>query len=298
MAKTKTKIRTSHVIINRNRRTAFFFLLPNIIGFLIFTLIPVIWACGLSFTKWDGSSPAAFVGLSNYLSLLKDTNFKISFLNTVIYTVGTVPFIIAISLVMAFVIDNGIRFSSAIRAAHFFPHISSIVAISVVWQFLYAKSGPLNETLKAIGFTDVPAWLSHKTWALPAIMIMIIWKGIGYYMIIYLAGLKSIDTALYEAAKVDGANSLKRFWYVTVPQLRPVTFYISIMCIIASFQVFTPIYVMTKGGPGRATSVLVLQIYKEGFENYKFGYASAEAMVLFLCILIVTLVQFKGQKKD
>ena len=181
---------------------------------------------------------------------------------------------------------------------HFFPHISSIVAISVVWQFLYSKNGPLNQILHSIGLQNVPAWLSDKDWALLAVMIMIIWKGIGYYMIIYLAGLKGIDNSLYEAATVDGANSFQRFRFITIPQLKPVTFYITIMCIINSFQVFTPIFIMTKGGPGRATSVLVLQIYKEAFQNYKFGYASAEAMILFACILVVTLIQFKRQKQD
>ena len=298
MAKTTAVYKSNQVVVNRNRKMAFCFLLPNIIGFAVFTLIPAVWAIGLSFTNWDGSGAAKFVGIKNYINLFRDSNFTISLWNTIIYTVGTVPFIIMLSLVMAFILDSGIKFSSAIRAAHFFPHISSIVAISVVWQFLYSKNGPLNQILHSIGLQNVPAWLSDKDWALLAVKIMIIWKGIGYYMIIYLAGLKGIDNSLYEAATVDGANSFQRFRFITIPQLKPVTFYITIMCIINSFQVFTPIFIMTKGGPGRATSVLVLQIYKEAFQNYKFGYASAEAMVLFACILVVTLIQFKRQKQD
>lgn len=287
----------SRININRNRRIAFYFLLPNIIGFMVFTLIPVVWSIALSFVKWGGRGPVTFVGLRNYINLFTYSNFTIALWNTIVYTVGTVPIIIILALVIAFIVESGLKGASAIRAAFFFPHISSIVAISVVWQLLYAKNGSLNNFLVSIGFSNPPAWLSDQRWALPAIMIMIIWKGIGYYMIIYLAGLKSIDKTLYEAATVDGCNTFQRFTKITIPQLRPVTFYITIMAIINSFQVFTPIYIMTKGGPGRATTVLVLQIYKDAFENYQFGYASAEAMILFACILIVTLIQFQAQKK-
>jgi len=292
------KSNSSRAIVNRNRLMALGFLSPNIFGFLIFTLIPAVWAIGMSFTNWEGSGTAEFIGIGNYARLFSDSGFKISLGNTLFYTIGTVPFIIIISMILAFVLESGLRFATAIRAAHFFPHISSIVAIAVVWQFLYSKNGPLNQILRSIGIENPPAWLSDSKWALTAIMFMIIWKGIGYYMIIYLAGLRNIDSALYEAAHVDGANKFRQFIHITIPQLRPVTFYITIMAIINSFQVFTPIYVMTKGGPGRATSVLVLQIYKDAFQNYRFGYASAEAMVLFAIILIVTLIQFKSQKAD
>ncbi len=292
------RIKSSGAIIRRNRKNAYLFLLPNILGFAVFTLIPVVWALVLSFMDWDGSNPATFVGLDNFIKLASDTSFRIALVNTFIYTFGTVPVIIVISLTLSVIIDSKIAGATAIRAAHFFPHISSIVALAVVWQFLYnPKEGPINMALSMVNTFDPPAWLSDKDWALFAIMIMIIWKSVGYYMIIYLAGLKGIPSSLYEAAFVDGANRWQRFWHITVPQLRPVTFYISIICIINSFQVFTPIYVMTKGGPGRATTVLVFQIYKEAFENYKFGYASASSMVLFLCILVVTLIQFRGQKK-
>lgn len=289
----------NHVALQKKRtRIAYLFLLPNIIGFAVFTLVPVVWALVLSFMDWDGSKAPVFIGLGNFFRLWKDSGFRISLLNTIIYTFGTVPVIIILSLVMSVLINNGIKGATAIRAAHFFPHISSIVALAVVWQFLYnAKQGPINMILRAIGIADPPMWLSSKDWALPAVMIMIIWKSIGYYMIIYLAGLKGVPHSLYEAATVDGANKWQQFKSITIPMLSPVTFYVSVMCIINSFQVFTPIYVMTKGGPGRSTSVLVFQIYQEAFVNYKFGYASAMSMILFLCILIVTLIQFQGQKK-
>lgn len=298
MEKNKKGNKQSAAIIRRNRRNAYLFLLPNMVGFLVFTMIPVIIALGYSFTNYDGNKTMKFVGLGNFIKLFNDSSFKVSLLNTLIYTVGTVPFIIILALLVSVLMNNGVKGASVYRAIMLFPHIASIVAVTVVWQFLYnAKSGPINQLLRAIGIENPPAWLSDQKTALIAIMIMIVWKGIGYYMIIYLAGLKGIPADQYEAATMDGANAWNKLVYVTIPNLRPVTFYATIMCIINSFQVFTPIYVMTKGGPGRATSVLVLKIYEDSFQNYKFGYASAEAMILFLLILIVTLIQFYHNKK-
>lgn len=298
MNKTNSKHKKSAAIIRRNRRNAYLFLLPNFIGFVVFTLIPVAMALYYSFTNYDGNKKMDFVGLANFIKLFQDSSFVISLKNTLIYTIGTVPFIIILSLLVSVLMNNGVKGASIYRAIMLFPHIASIVAVTVVWQFLYnAKSGPINQILRSLGIVDPPAWLSDQKTALLAVMIMIIWKGIGYYMIVYLAGLKGIPADQYEAATMDGANAWDKLIHVTVPNLRPVTFYATIMCIINSFQVFTPIYVMTKGGPGRATSVLVLKIYEDAFVNYKFGYASAEAMILFLLILFVTLVQFYHNKK-
>lgn len=288
----------SKAVVRRNRRTAYLFLLPNIIGFAIFTLVPVVWSIYLGFTKWNGVTTPKFVGLKNYFDIFSSSDFIIALKNTVIYTVGTVPVIIVLALIIAFVLERDVKGATAVRAAFFFPHISSIVAISCVWQLIYAKNGLINGFLRSIGIANPPAWLSSATWALPAVMIMIIWKGIGYYMIIYLAGLRGVDGALYEAATIDGCNAVQRFWHITIPSLRPVTFYITTICIINSFQVFTPVYIMTQGGPGRATTVMVLQIYNDAFKNYEFGRASAEAMILFLAILVVTLVQFQHNKKQ
>ena len=288
----------SKAITRRNRRMAYLFLLPNFLGFLVFTFIPVIFAFVLSFTNWDGSDRMDFVGVDNFVKMFQDSNFTISFLNTVIYTVGTVPVIMLLALLLSMLLNSGVKGAALFRAFHFFPHISSVVAIAVVWQFLYNPSmGPINQALKAIGIQNPPGWLSDKDWALLGVMIMIIWKGIGYYMINYLAGLQAIPKDLYEAATIDGANGFEQFWYVTLPQLKPTNFYVAIMCVIQSFQVFTPIYVMTQGGPGRATSVLVYQIYKDAFVNFKMGYASAMSMALFVVIFVVTLIQFRLQNK-
>lgn len=298
MSKTNVKNKRSTASVRRNRRKAYLFLLPNFIGFVVFTLIPVAMALFYSFTNYDGNRRMDFIGLTNFIKLFSDSSFVISLKNTIIYTVGTVPLIIILSLLVSVLMNNGVKGAPIYRAIMLFPHIASIVAVTVVWQFLYnAKNGPINQILRSIGVVDPPSWLSDQKTALLAVMIMIIWKGIGYYMITYLAGLRGIPKDQYEAATVDGANAWEKLIYVTIPNLRPVTFYATIMCIINSFQVFTPIYVMTKGGPGRATSVLVLKIYEDAFVNYKFGYASAEAMILFLLILVVTLIQFYHNKK-
>lgn len=298
MSKINFKNKRSTAIVRRNRRRAYLFLLPNFIGFIVFTLIPVAMALFYSFTNYDGNRRMDFVGLTNFIKLFQDSSFVISLQNTILYTVGTVPLIIILSLLVSVLMNNGVKGASIYRAIMLFPHIASIVAVTVVWQFLYnAKSGPINQILRSIGIANPPSWLSDQKTALLAVMIMIVWKGIGYYMITYLAGLKGISKDQYEAATMDGANTWDKLIHVTIPNLRPVTFYATIMCIINSFQVFTPIYVMTKGGPGRATSVLVLKIYEDAFTNYKFGYASAEAMILFLLILFVTLIQFYHNKK-
>lgn len=289
---------TSKALINRNRITAFWFLLPNLIGFVVFTLIPVIAAFVLSFMRWDGANEAVFIGLRNFQLLLKDSSFNISFWNTIYYTAANVSLTVAVSLALANVLNRGIKGVVLFRAIHFFPHIAAIVAVSVVWQFLYhAEFGPINMTLKSIGIDNPPRWTASTTWAMPAVIFMTVWKSVGYYMIMFLAGLQGIPNYLYEAATIDGANCWKKFWYVTLPMLSPTMFFVVIICIINSFKVFDQIYIMTSGGPGRATSVLVYQIYTQAFINYRFGYASAMALVLFLLVFIVTIFQFRAQEK-
>lgn len=291
--------KSRRAISRRNARNAFLFLLPNLIGFLIFTFVPVVMAFVLSFTDWSGRGGLKFIGVRNFIDMWKDTNFTVSLVNTLIYTVGTVPIIMIFAMLLSVFVFHLGRGSTLIRGLHFFPNISSIVAITVVWQFLYNKSlGPINQILMALGVDNPPGWLSDKNWALPAVMIMIIWKSVGYYMVTYYAALVGIPEDYYEAASIDGANKLQQFWHITLPQLRSVNFYVLIVSIIASFKVFTPIYVMTQGGPGRATSVLVYYIYETAFSNYKHGYGSAMSVILFLMIFIFTLFQFRMERKD
>lgn len=277
---------------------AYSFILPNFLGFAIFTMAPVIFSIALSFMKWDTASPIEFIGFKNFAKLLHDETFKISLFNTIYYTIGTVPLTLIIALLLAILLNKGIKGMSMFRAAFFFPYITSIVAIAVVWNMLFHPTmGPINEFLKLIGIHNVPGWIASTKWAMPAVIITSIWRFTGYYMVLYLAGLQGIPGELYEAATVDGANAWQKFKSITLPLLTPTTFFVSIMLIINSFKIFDLILVMTDGGPGRATNVLVYDIYNEAFRNFNFGYSSAIAMVLLVLVLGITLIQFKLEEK-
>jgi multiple sugar transport system permease protein len=282
----------------RNTLTAYTFILPNFIGFMIFTMVPVVVSIALSFMEWDSVSPAKFVGLKNFTNLLTDETFKISLGNTVFYTLLTVPLTMICSLGLALLLNKGLRGLKVFRAAYFLPYITSVVAIAVVWNMLLNPTmGPVNDFLKFIGISNPPGWTASTEWALPAVIIVSVWRYMGYYMVLFLAGLQGIPKELYEAAIVDGANKWQSFKSITMPMLTPTTFFVSIMLVINSFKVFDLIQVMTEGGPGRATNVLVYDIYNEAFLNFKFGYSSAIAMVLFAIVLVITLVQFKAEEK-
>lgn len=298
MARLNKKAGINPALVRKRRLTALAFLLPNLIGFLLFTLIPVMTAFVLSFMEWDSANPAKFVGLKNFMALFRTRSFRVALWNTIYYTVGVVPLTIVVSLALAVLFSKPIRGIAFFRAAHYFPYLASIVAVAGVWQFLYnADAGPINMFLKSIGVANPPRWTASTTWAMPAVIIMNVWRSCGYYMIMFVSGIQAIPSHLYEAAMLDGAGGFQRFRYVTLPMLSPTMFFVSIICIINSFKVFGAIYVMTQGGPGGATSVLVYEIYTQAFSNFKFGFASAEALVLFLLIFIVTLIQYRGQEK-
>ena len=295
-AKQKTGVKPA--LLRKRRMTAYAFLLPNLLGFLVFTLIPVLTAFGLSFMEWDSANSAEFVGIKNFLALFRTRSFRVALWNTIYYTLGVVPLTIVVSLALAVLFSRQIKGIAFFRAAHYFPYLASIVAVSAVWQFLYnADAGPINMVLKAVGISNPPRWTASTTWAMPAVIIMNVWRSCGYYMIMFISGIQAIPSHLYEAAMLDGASGWQKFHYVTLPMLSPTMFFVSIMCIINSFKVFGAIYVMTQGGPGGSTTVLVYEIYTQAFTNFKFGFASAEALVLFLLIFIVTLIQYRGQSK-
>ena len=295
---TGTKTAYQKRLINRNRRTASLFLLPNIIGFMVFMFVPILMSFGISFTNWDGFNKIQFVGIENFRQLFRDEGFRISFINTLYYSVFFVPLTLVIALFVAVGLNCKIKGIKFYRTAFFLPYITATVAVVVVWQLLYHPSmGPVNSFLMSIGVENPPKWLSSSKWAMPAVIITSVWKSVGYYMIIFLAGLQGINADLYEAADLDGAGSVQKFFYITVPLLRPIIFFASIIAVINSFKVFDMVYMLTNGGPGRATNVLVYSIYTEGFRKYNFGYASAMAYVLFMMILVVTVIQFRGEKK-
>lgn len=283
----------SHKLKRKNTLIAWSFIAPNFIGFLIFTLVPVIFSLILAFMKWDSFSTPEFVGMQNFTRMLSDDTFWISLKNTFLYTIGVVPLTLICSLGLAILLNQKIRGVKFFRTAFFFPYVTSLVAIAVVWSMLFHPTmGPINQFLRMV-IENPPGWLSSSDWALTAIIIVSVWRGMGYYMILYLAGLQGISKELYEAAAMDGANKWKQFIHITVPALRPTTFFVTIMLVINCFKIFDLVQVMTDGGPGRATNVLVYQVYSEAFVKFNFGYASAIAMVLFVIVLVITVIQFK-----
>ncbi|MCX7028309.1 MAG: sugar ABC transporter permease [Spirochaetes bacterium] len=277
---------------------AYSFILPNLLGFTAFTLVPMVFALALSFMKWDGAGAITFAGLKNFARLLTDETFKISAMNTLYYVAGTVPTTLVCSLGLAVLLNRNIKGRNVFRAIFFFPYIASLVAVAVVWNMMFHPSmGPVNNLLSALGVQNPPHWSASVTWAMPTVIMASIWKNMGYYMIIYLAALQEIPRELYEAARIDGANPMQCFRLITLPLLTPATFFVTMMLTISAFKVFDLIYVMTGGGPGRATNVLVFAIYNSAFIEFEYGYSSAIALVLFVLVLGITMLQFRAEKK-
>lgn len=283
----------------KNDLVAYSFILPNFLGFAVFTLVPLVFAMALSFFNWNGANVIQFNGLDNFRKLFTtDSTFQISLLNTIIFTLGTVPLTMFFALVLAILLNGGLRGTKVFRAIFFFPYVASIVAVGAVWNMIFSpKLGPLNQFLISVGIHNPPGWLSSTHWALFTIILISVWKGMGYNMVLYLAGLQGIPRELYEAATVDGANGWQKFKHITWPLLTPTTFFVSIMLVVSSFKVFDLISIVTQGGPGRATNVLVYYIYDLAFQQSRYGYANAVAMVLFAIVLVITLFQFKAEEK-
>lgn len=282
----------------RQTRAAWLFLLPSLICFLIFTAYPVFASLYISFFKWDGLTAMDFVGIANYQRLFTDSNFAVSLKNNLVYTFVSVPLTMLFSFLLALALNINIRGKTVFRIVYYLPNITASVAIGIIWAMILLPNGPLNNVLRALGVANPPKWINSSQWAMPSVIMVSVWRNVGYYAIIMLAGLQGISQDLYEAADIDGASRLRKTFSITLPMLSPTIFFCTIMSIIGSFQVFDTIMSMTQGGPGRATKVLVLYIYQTCFESpFRFGYASAMAYVLFAIILVVTLIQFRGQRK-
>ncbi|WP_454697297.1 carbohydrate ABC transporter permease [Arthrobacter humicola] len=297
-ARTTPHSRGNRKQARRNTLIGWTFILPNFLGFLAFTLIPVLAAFALSFMEWTSFTAPKWVGLDNFQRMFASDSFWVALRNTVVYALGHVPLTMALALVLAMLLNRKLKGIGFFRVAIFFPYITSLVAVAVVWNMLFSPdSGPINQFLHAVGIAEAPGWTSSSDWALPAVIITSVWRDMGYYMVLYLAGLQAIPAELYEAAEVDGASAWQRFWNVTIPSLRPTTFFVVVMLTVSSFKVFDLIVVMTNGGPGRSTTVLSQLIYQEGIGEGKFGYSSAISLVLFLIVLTVTVLQFKIQQR-
>jgi multiple sugar transport system permease protein len=277
---------------------AYSFILPNLLGFAAFTLVPMVFSLVLAFMNWDGANVVTWAGLDNFIKLFQDETFRISLGNTFYYVIGTVPLTMIAALLLAMLLNQRLRGRNLFRTTFFIPYIASLVAVAVVWNMLFSPSmGPVNQLLLSLGMENPPRWSASVDWAMPTIIMASIWQGMGYYMLIYLAALQGIPYHLYEAAEIDGANGWQKFRYITLPLLTPATFFISMMLIIACFKVFSLIWVMTGGGPGRATNVLVIHTFNVAFREFRFGYSSAIAMVLFMIVLTMTIIQFRMEKR-
>jgi multiple sugar transport system permease protein len=280
--------------------TGYAFILPNLMGMLCFTLFPLIFSLFISFTDWEftrGLGNWTFNYGKNYIEMWTDEWFLSSLKNTLVYALAVVPITIFLALVIAVILEKYCYAKVPMKLAIFMPYISNIVAVAIVWIMMYSPWGPFTLAVKALGWENPPAWLGDYDWALPAIIIMAIWSGVGYCVLIYSAAIQGLPQDVYEAADVDGANEMTKFFRITVPALTPTTFFLTITTLINSFQVFAPIQIMTRGGPGTSTTVLVYYMYTTAFTFYRMGYASAIAWILFLLLLVATLIQWRGQKK-
>jgi multiple sugar transport system permease protein len=278
----------------------YLFIAPSYLLMIMFSALPILFSLYISFSDWDmisGLDHIKLTGVDNYIKMWSDVWFTQSLTNNMLFILVVVPSTLVIAMLLAVLINDHVIGKDFVRLSIFLPHITNIVAISLIWSMLYSKEGPFVYVLRFLGVENPPNILADLVWAMPSIMLMIIWMNVGYSALIYVGGLQGISRELYEAADIDGVNWWQRLTQITVPMLSPTTFFLLITQIISSFKVFGPIQIMTQGGPVRATTVLVYYIYTAAFQFYKFGYSSAIAMVLFLIILIITAIQWRGQKK-
>lgn len=279
--------------VNRYSVAGFSFVLPAILLFAAFIFLPMIYAFWISLQKWDILKPPTFVGPANYEALAADPVFHSAILNTLYYILGSVPAGIMMSLALAILLNQQLRFRYIFRSALFLPVVTSMVAVGLLWRYMFASEyGVLNYLLTLLGL-PTQNWLVDPRLAMPAVIVASIWRQVGYNMMIFLAGLQGIPDHLYEAAAIDGASRWSTFWRITLPLLRPTTLFVVVMSIINSFRSFEMIYVMTGGGPSFDTQVLVLYLYREAFQMLHMGIASAAAYVLFIILMVLTILQMK-----
>lgn len=281
---------------------AYFFLAPALSAIFIFFFIPVIAAFIISFTDFDiytlgNFSTLRLIGFDNYVKLFSDDLFWTALGNTFYFVVVAGPLSIAVSLTAALLLNSKlVKFKSLFRLAYFLPVVTTLVAVAIVWRFIYHPNfGILNFFLGLIGINPID-WLGDPDWAMPSIILLAVWKNFGYNMIIFIAGLQNIPEELYEAADIEGANAFQKFKHITLPMLAPTTIFVSIITMIGYFQLFAEPYVMTQGGPLNKTLSIVQYMYQEGFRWWNMGYSASIAFVLFIIIFIGTLIQFKVQK--
>lgn len=280
-----------------HRLTPYLFLLPALIILGLTVFYPALQAFYLSFTRYeyDLTQAPQWVGLANFRRLGSDPVFWQTLWNTVLYLIGVVPILVVIPLVLAILVNQKLRGINWFRAAYYTPVVISMVVAGIAWKWLYAQNGLLNQLLKQLGIltTSGIPWLTSPKFAIFSVMVVTVWKGLGYYMVIYLAGLQSIPPELYEAAAIDGSDGWRKHWDITVPLIRPYLVLVAVISAISATKVFEEIYIMTQGGPRNSSKTIVYYLYEQAFRNLEMSYACAIGLVLFLAILILSILNLK-----
>lgn len=285
--------------LRNNKLTPYLFLLPGCLILGAFIFYPMLQAIWLSFTDYNMIHDPSFVKLDNYTELFQDPLFWKTLTNTLIYLVGVVPALVIIPIFLAVLVNQKLKGIAFFRSAFYIPVVTSLVVAGIAWDWVYKENGLLNYVLDLLNIISEPIpWLTSTHTALFAVMVVTVWKGLGYYMIIYLAGLQSIPDSLYEAADIDGANWWQKMTRITIPMLMPFVLIVTIMSSIAAMKVFEEIYVMTGGGPLHSSETLVFYIYTQAFDRLNMGYASAAGVILFLLTLVFSLINLKVMGKD
>jgi multiple sugar transport system permease protein len=282
----------------REELTAWLFISPIVLGILIFQFYPTLFSFYISFNQWNLLSPPKWIGLNNYVELFTiDRFFKNTMINTATYALATVFAGLALGLIFAVLLNQDIRGKYLYRAIYFVPVIAPTVAVALLWQVLYDPNfGVFNGLLRMVGIHG-PNWLGNTTWAMRSIIFEAIWAGLGFTILIFLAGLQGISQEYYEAAEIDGANAVQKFFFITMPLLSPTTFFLLVTGVIGSFQVFDIPFVMTGGGPANSTQMVVMYLYNNAFVIQKMGLAAAVAFIVFVVIIILTFLNFRISKR-
>ena len=278
--------------MDKRANTNLLFILPALIGTFIFIIIPILCSFALSFTNWDLLGDITFVGFDNYKAVFSEKEFLQILINTLVYAISTTIFAVIIPLFIASIINTKIRGSELFKTIYFLPFITPSVVIAIVWGWIFDPNIGLVNTFLQKHFL----WLFDTALAMPVLIFVSVWKLIGYNVILYLTGFSQIDNSIYEASKIDGASSLNTFFKITIPLLKPTTYFVFLVTAISSFQVFDLIYVMTEGGPSNSTNVIVYSIYKYAFEYFDIGKSCALAYILFAIILVLAILQRKISK--
>ena len=286
----------------KEARIAWLFITPYLIGFTLFHFLPVLLSAVLSLTDMRYISmidKTHFIGLGNYFEMSRDPEFWNAFCNSIVYSICFVPFVMAAGLLLAVLVNHKIHFRNGIRAMIFMPYVPNMVSIAIVWSILLDPvDGIVNQTLSALGVNQAPMWLMGSKTALYSVVMIAVWREVGLQFVTYLAALQEVPTELKEAAQIDGAGRFQQFFYVTLPLIRNTTFLLTITSIITSLKNFTIIQVLTAGGPGNSTTVLPLNIVDTAFSSARMGYASAQAMVMFVLVMGVTVIQWVGKNRS